>query len=41
MITLFSMPILWRAARQDTVTTSLTEAELLALSNATKEQRSL
>ena len=34
---LFGGPIAWRANKQDTVTTSTTEAELLALSQATKE----
>ena len=34
---LFSGPIAWRANKQDTVTTSSTEAELLALSQTTKE----
>jgi len=34
---LFGGPILWKAARQSTVTTSTTEAELLALEEVTKE----
>jgi hypothetical protein len=34
---LFGGPIAWRANKQDTVTTSSTEAELLALSQTTKE----
>ena len=34
---LFSGAILWKAARQNTVTTSTTKAELLALEHATKE----
>ncbi|KJZ68672.1 hypothetical protein HIM_11944 [Hirsutella minnesotensis 3608] len=34
---LFGGTIGWRASKQDTVTTSTTEAELLALSQATKE----
>jgi hypothetical protein len=34
---LFGGPILWKAGKQDTVTTSSTEAELLALSNSAKE----
>src|SRR5580692_4232938 len=34
---LFNGPILWRANKQDTVTTSSTEAELLALSQTAKE----
>lgn len=34
---LFGGAILWKAARQSTVTTSTTEAELLALEHATKE----
>lgn len=37
MMTLFGGPIGWRANKQDTVTTSSTEAELLALSQAAKE----
>jgi hypothetical protein len=36
-MTLFGGPIAWRANKQDTVTTSSTEAELLALSQAVKE----
>ena len=36
-IRLFGGTVLWRANKQDTVTTSTTEAELLALSNAAKE----
>src|SRR6516162_6396913 len=34
---LFGGPIAWKANKQDTVTTSSTEAELLALSQTTKE----
>ena len=34
---LFEGPIAWRANKQDTVTTSSTEAELLALSQTAKE----
>ena len=34
---LFGGPILWKAARQNTVTTSTTEAELLALEHVSKE----
>ena len=34
---LFGGLIGWRASKQDTVTTSTTEAELLALSQAAKE----
>lgn len=34
---LFGGPIAWRANKQDTVTTSTTEAELLAFSQAAKE----
>ncbi len=34
---LFGGPIAWRANKQDTVTTSSTEAELLALSQTAKE----
>jgi len=34
---LFGGPIDWRAAKQKTVTTSTTEAELLALSHTTKD----
>ena len=36
-MTLFGGPIAWRANKQDTVTTSSTEAELLALSQTAKE----
>ena len=35
---LFGTPIAWKANKQDTVTTSSTHAELLALSSAAKEQ---
>jgi hypothetical protein len=34
---LFGGPVTWRANKQDTVTTSSTEAELLALSQTAKE----
>jgi hypothetical protein len=34
---LFGGPISWRANKQDTVTTSSTEAELLALSQTARE----
>ena len=37
IMTLFNGPISWRANKQDTVTTSSTEAELLALSQTAKE----
>jgi hypothetical protein len=37
IMTLFGGPIAWRANKQDTVTTSSTEAELLALSQTAKE----
>ena len=37
LITLFGGPIDWKASKQSTVTTSSTEAELLALSRAAKE----
>ncbi|RYP17079.1 hypothetical protein DL767_010081 [Monosporascus sp. MG133] len=37
VISLFGGPIVWRANKQDTVTTSSTEAELLALSQTVKE----
>jgi hypothetical protein len=37
IMTLFGGPIAWRANKQDTVTTSSTEAELLALSQMAKE----
>ncbi len=37
IMTLFRGPIAWRANKQDTVTTSSTEAELLALSQTAKE----
>ena len=36
-MTLFGGPIAWRANKQDTVTTSSTEAELLAVSQTAKE----
>lgn len=41
LMKLFGGPVLWKATRQDTVTTSSTEAELLALSSAAKEQYAL
>ncbi|MBE3047272.1 hypothetical protein IMZ48_33080, partial [Candidatus Bathyarchaeota archaeon] len=41
LMKLFGLPIQWKAGRQDTVTTSSTEAELLALSHTAKEQASL
>nr|XP_036576325.1 reverse transcriptase domain protein [Colletotrichum truncatum]KAF6783050.1 reverse transcriptase domain protein [Colletotrichum truncatum] len=37
IISLFGGPIQWKAARQNTVTTSTTEAELLSLENTAKE----
>ena len=37
LITLFGGPILWNATRQSTITTSTTEAELLALKQVAKE----
>ena len=37
MMTLFGGPVAWKASKQATVTTSSTEAELLALSDTTKE----
>jgi hypothetical protein len=37
LITLFNGPIAWLSSKQRTVTTSTTEAELLALSNTAKE----
>ena len=37
ILSLYGGVIYWRATKQDTVTTSTTEAELLALSNAAKE----
>ena len=37
MVLLFGGPIAWRANKQDTVTTSSTEAELLALTQTAKE----
>ncbi|RYO95097.1 hypothetical protein DL766_009876 [Monosporascus sp. MC13-8B] len=37
VLSLFGGPIVWRANKQDTVTTSSTEAELLALSQTVKE----
>lgn len=41
VIMLFGGPIAWRAARQDTVTTSTTEAELLSLEHTAKESMAL
>ena len=37
LIQLFGGPVVWKASRQATVTTSTTEAELLALSETAKE----
>jgi hypothetical protein len=37
LITLFGGPIAWKSGKQDTVTTSSTEAELLALTAVAKE----
>ena len=37
LITLYGTPIAWRTSKQPTVTTSSTEAELLALTEASKE----
>jgi hypothetical protein len=41
IVTLFGGPIIWKAARQPTVTTSTTEAELLALEQIAKETMAL
>jgi hypothetical protein len=41
LITLFNGPIAWQSNRQKTVTTSTTEAELLALSHTAKELKAL
>lgn len=41
LITLFGGPIIWKAARQATVTTSTTKAELLALKQVSKEAMAL
>lgn len=41
IITLFGGAIIWKAARQSTVTTSTTEAELLALEQVSKEAMAL
>ena len=41
IVMLFGGPIVWKAARQSTVTTSTTEAELLALEQAAKESIAL
>lgn len=38
---LFGGPIMWKASKQDTVATSSTEAELISLSNTTKERIAL
>src|SRR6266566_234545 len=37
MITLYGTPIVWRASKQSTVTTSSTETELFAFTEASKE----
>ena len=37
IVSLFGGPIIWKAARQNTVTTSTTEAEMLGLSSTAKE----
>ena len=37
LMTLFGGPIAWRSGKQDTITTSSTEAELLALTAVAKE----
>jgi len=41
LIQLFGGPVAWKASRQDTVTTSTTEAELLALQRTVAEATSL
>jgi hypothetical protein len=41
IVQLFGGPIIWKAARQATVTTSTTEAELLALEHVAKESVAL
>ena len=41
IVQLFGGPIIWKAARQATVTTSTTEAELLALEHVAKESTAL
>lgn len=41
IVQLFGGPIIWKAARQSTVTTSTTEAELLALEHVAKESTAL
>ncbi|CCE34829.1 related to retrotransposon HobS hobase [Claviceps purpurea 20.1] len=41
LITLFGGPVIWKATRQSTVTTSTTEAELLALQQTAKETMAL
>jgi hypothetical protein len=41
IVQLFGGPIIWKAARQSTVTTSTTEAELLALEHVAKESAAL
>jgi len=41
VMSLFGGPVIWRAARQSTVTTSTTEAELLAVEHTAKETLAL
>jgi hypothetical protein len=41
IVQLFGGPIIWKAARQVTVTTSTTEAKLLALEHIAKESVAL
>ena len=41
MVLLYGGPVVWKASKQDTVTTSTTEAELLGLERTVKESLSL
>jgi hypothetical protein len=41
VMSLFGGPVIWRAARQSTVTTSTTEAKLLAVEHTAKETLAL
>jgi hypothetical protein len=41
LMTVFGGPVMWKSGKQDTVTTSTTEAELLAFTNTAKEAMSM